>query len=154
MKTFVVLQWTTLKKVPRRNLVVASEKICCSRHWRSLWRNPPSRGWGISWSKWENTGRSRECPWCLIKWKHFPRYWPFVRGIHRSPVNSPHKGQWRGALIFFLICVWTNGWMNNRDADDLRRHSAYHDVTLVQNACRFDQSNAMRNMLSSWNICL
>ena len=29
----------------------------------------------------------------VIKWKHFPRYWPFVRGIHRSPVNSPHKGQ-------------------------------------------------------------
>ena len=36
----------------------------------------------------------------VIKLKHFPRYWPFVRGIHRSPVDSPHKGQWRGALIF------------------------------------------------------
>ena len=33
----------------------------------------------------------------VIKWKHFPRYWPFVRGIHRSPVESPHKGQWLGA---------------------------------------------------------
>ena len=42
----------------------------------------------------------------VIEWKHFPRYWPFVRGIHRSPVNSPHKGQWRGALMFSLICVW------------------------------------------------
>ena len=39
----------------------------------------------------------------VIKWEHFPRYWPFVRGIHRSPVNSPHKGQWRGALIFFCV---------------------------------------------------
>ena len=48
----------------------------------------------------------------VIKWKHFPRYWPFVRGIHRSPVNSPHKGQWRGALIFSLICAWINGWIN------------------------------------------
>ena len=38
----------------------------------------------------------------VIKWKHFPRYWPFVRGIHRSAVNSPHKGQWRGTLMFFL----------------------------------------------------
>ena len=46
----------------------------------------------------------------VIKWKHFPRYWPFVRGIHRFPVNSPHKGQWRGALMIFLICVWINGW--------------------------------------------
>ena len=44
----------------------------------------------------------------VIKWKHFPRYWTFVRGIHRSPVNSPHKGQWRGALMFSLICVWIN----------------------------------------------
>ena len=36
----------------------------------------------------------------VIKWKPFSRYWPFVQGIHRSPVNSPHKGQWRGALMF------------------------------------------------------
>ena len=41
----------------------------------------------------------------VIKWKHFPRYWPFVRGISRSPVNSRHKGQWRGALMFSMICA-------------------------------------------------
>ena len=52
----------------------------------------------------------------VIKWKHFPRYWPFVRGIHRSSVDSPHKGQWRGALMFSLICAYTNVWANNRDA--------------------------------------
>ena len=46
---------------------------------------------------------------------------PFVRGSHRSPVNFPHKGQWRGALIFSLICAWMNGWINNREAGDLRR---------------------------------
>ena len=46
----------------------------------------------------------------VIKWKHFPRYWPFVRGIHRSPVNSPHKGQWLGALIFSLICALNKGF--------------------------------------------
>ena len=45
----------------------------------------------------------------VIKWKHFPRYWPFVRGIHRCPVNSPHKGQSRGALMFTLICARING---------------------------------------------
>ena len=69
----------------------------------------------------------------VIKWKHFPRYWPFVRGIHRSTVNSPHKGQWRGALIFSLICVWINGWVNNREAGDLRRYHARHDVTVMIN---------------------
>ena len=39
----------------------------------------------------------------VIKWKHFPSFWPFVRGIHRSTVDSPHKGQWRGALMFSLM---------------------------------------------------
>ena len=67
----------------------------------------------------------------VIKWKHFPRYWPFVRGIHRSPVNSPHKGQWRRALMFSLICVWIQGWINNREAGDLRRYRAHYDVTVM-----------------------
>ena len=49
----------------------------------------------------------------VIKWKHFPRYWPFVRGIHRSPVNSPHRGQWRGALVFSLICAF-NKWQSKQ----------------------------------------
>ena len=67
----------------------------------------------------------------VIKWKHFPRHWPFVRGIHRSPVNSPHKGQWRGALMFSLICAWINSWVNNREAGDLRRYRAHYDVTVM-----------------------
>ena len=40
-------------------------------------------------------------------------YWLFVWGIHQSPVNSPHKGQWRGALMFSLICIWINGWVKH-----------------------------------------
>ena len=68
----------------------------------------------------------------VIKWKHFPRYWPFVRGIHWSPVNSPHKGQWRRALVFSLICTWTNGRVNNRDAGDLRRHRAHYEATVMK----------------------
>ena len=68
----------------------------------------------------------------VIKWKHFPRYWPFVRGIHRGSVNSPHKGQWRGALMVSLICVWINGWVNNRGSDDLRRHRGHYDVIVMQ----------------------
>ena len=67
----------------------------------------------------------------VIKWKRFPRYWPFVRGIHRWPVDSRHKVQWRGALMFSLICAWTNGWVNNRDIDDLRRHRAHYDVAVM-----------------------
>ena len=73
--------------------------------------------------------------WANPWWRHekeiFPRYWSFVRGIHRSPVKSPHKGQWRGALMFSLICPWRDGWANNRDAGNLRCHRAHYSVTLM-----------------------
>ena len=61
----------------------------------------------------------------VIKWKHFPRYWPFERGSHRG--EFPSQSQWCEALMFSLICVWTHGWANNRDAGDLRRYR--HDRT-------------------------
>ena len=67
----------------------------------------------------------------VIKWKYFPRYWPFVREIHRSPVNFPHKGQWRRALMFTLICARKNGWVNNGVAGDLRRYLAHYDVIVM-----------------------
>ena len=63
----------------------------------------------------------------VIKWKLFPRYWPLVRGIHRSPVDSPHKGQWHGALMFSFISAWAN----NQDAGDLSGHLAHNDVTVI-----------------------
>ena len=93
----------------------------------------------IQWRHIEHDGISNH--WCLdwllnihddvIKWKPFPRYWPFVRGLPRSPVNSPHKGQWRGALMFSLICVWINGWVNNPEAGDLSRYRAHYDVIVM-----------------------
>ena len=67
----------------------------------------------------------------VIKWKHFPRNWSFVREIHRSPVNFPHKGQWRGALMFSLIYAWINDWVNNREAGDLRRQHGHYDVIVM-----------------------
>ena len=67
----------------------------------------------------------------VIKWKHFPRNWPFVREIHRSPVNFLHKGQWRGALMFTLIYAWINDWVNNREAGDLRRQHGHYDVIVM-----------------------
>ena len=69
----------------------------------------------------------------VIKWKHFPRNWPFVREIRRSPVNFPHKGQWRGALMFSLIYAWINDWVNNREAGDLRRQHGHYDVIVMPN---------------------
>ena len=54
-----------------------------------------------------------------------------VTGNSPVPVNSPHKGQWRGALMFSLICAWINDWVNNREAGDLRRHRGHYDVNVM-----------------------
>ena len=61
----------------------------------------------------------------------FPRYCPFVTEIQRSPVDPSHKDQCRRAMMFPLICAWTNGWANSRDAGDLRRHRGHYDVTVL-----------------------
>ena len=100
----------------------------------------------------------------VIKWKHFPRYWPFVRVIHRSLVNSPHEGQWRGALMFTLICTRINGWVNNRGAGDLRRYRTHYDVILMSifipvpvpaiwavGCCVIISLQRSRILLSQWN---
>ena len=72
-------------------------------------------------------------------WHHqietFSALLAFVRGIHRSPVNSPHKGQWHAALVFSLICVWINDWVNNGEAGDLRCYHAHYDVTVMKVLC-------------------
>ena len=79
----------------------------------------------------------------VIKWKHFPRNWPFVR----SPVHSPHIGQWRRALMFSLIYGWVNDWINNREAGDLIRHCAQYDV-IVMWPC--DRDHLRSHGLSFW----
>ena len=97
--------------------------------------------------------------WCRIYrrfvpwWRHeietFPRYWPFVRGIHRSSVNSPHKGQWRRALMFPFICAWINGWGNNREACDLRRYRNHCDVMVMRLANKADFISEI-NFIAIW----
>ena len=66
----------------------------------------------------------------FIMWRHFPWYWPFVQGIHRSLLNSPHKGQWCRALMFSLFCASINGGVNNRKAGDLKCHHAHYDIVM------------------------
>ena len=50
--------------------------------------------------------------------------------------NSPHKGQWRGAFMFSLICAWINRWVNSSEAGDLRRHRTNYDVIVIE--CHLD----------------
>ena len=100
--------------------VLCTKKISAIRDWN----------WLLPFTYWQillNAGHHDD----VIKWKYFPRYWPFMWGIYRSPVNSPHKGQWRGALMFSLIYVWIKCWENNREASDLRRYCAHYDVIVM-----------------------
>ena len=71
-------------------------------------------------------------------WRHqtetFSALLALCAGNSPVPVNSPHKGQWRGgALMFSLICVWINIWVNNREAGDLRCHRAHYNVAVMWN---------------------
>ena len=82
------------------------------------------------------------------KWLHFSRYWPFVRGIHWSPVDSHHKGQWRGALMYSFISASANSWASNRYAGNLWHHRAHYDVTVM-----FTQLRSLKRLCSKQHQC-
>ena len=68
--------------------------------------------------------------------------------FHRSPMDSPHKGKWRGAFIFSLICAWTNGWVNNQDAGDLR-HRTHFNATVAYSRQEIFVPNLLNKSTSS-----
>ena len=82
----------------------------------------------------------------VIKWKHFPRYWPFDGEF----TGDPHKGQWRGALMCSLICAWINAWVNNDETGDLRCHCAHYDITVMNWPHYY--STAVKGMKTIWQI--
>ena len=99
-------------------------------------------------------------------WRHqmgiFSALLALCDGIHRSHLDSPHEGQWRRALMFSLICTWTNGQANNRETGNLRRHRAHYDASLmyeenistrytsVPNACQHSHSFAQWTRKKPW----
>ena len=87
---------------------------------------------------WWKTSKSRRCHGIVILstwWRHqietFSALLALCAGNSPVPVNSPHKGQWRGALMFSLIWARINDWVNNREAGDLRRHRGHCDVNVM-----------------------
>ena len=75
------------------------------------------------------------CTWWRHQMKIFFTLRAICEGNHRSPVDSPRKGQWRGALMYPLICAWTNDWETNQDTGDLRRSLAHYYVTVMITIC-------------------
>ena len=87
--------------------------------------------------------------WCeytrLAWWRHKMETFAALLALcagNSSPVNSPHKGQWHGALMFSLICARINGWANNGEAGDLRLHRAHYDVIVMS----FHEIDALRQL--------
>ena len=78
------------------------------------------------------TWRYSVIPWLAITtwWRHQMETFSALLAICAG--NFPHKGQWHRALMFSLICVWINGWVNNREAGDLRRYRAHYDVMVMK----------------------
>ena len=64
----------------------------------------------------------------MKQWKHFPRYWPLCEG--KPPVTGGFPSQ-RPMTRSFGVFFGLNGWANNRDASDFRRHRAHYDVTTI-----------------------
>ena len=69
-----------------------------------------------------------------------------------SPVDSPHKGQWRRTLMVSLICAWTNSWANNWDAGDLRCHLTHYDVTVMK--VFIEKMHLIVSSAKLWPFCL
>ena len=81
---------------------------------------------GAGWSPWLSFHFHDD----VIKWKHFPRYWLFVRGF-TGPGESPSQRPVTRNFKFSLICAWRNVWENNREAGDLRRNQTHCDVGVM-----------------------
>ena len=60
---------------------------------------------------------------CFSWWRHQMETFSALLAIY--------KGQWHGCLMFSLICTRINGWVNNGEAGDFRRHRAHYDVTVM-----------------------
>ena len=105
-----------------------TSKLCvtglCDRWFHS--QKASNAGSVSTW--WRHNGKT---PWWRHQIETFSALLTLCADNSPVPVNSPHKDQWRGVLMFSLICVWINGWVNSREAGDLRRHLAHYDVNVM-----------------------
>ena len=93
---------------------------------------------------------------CISWWRHqmetFSAFLALCAGNSPVPVNSPHKGQWRGALMFSFMYAWINDWVNNREAGDLRRQRGHYDVIVMLWVAR-DLFVGSQSFLKQHGIC-
>ena len=110
---------------------------------------------------WQMTGWYQECnpiPSWQLDTLALPTWWrhqmetcsallALCAGNSRVTGELPLQSQWCKDLMFYLIWAWTNGWVNNRDAGDLRRNRTHYDVTVM--SPKFDHFQ----LSDCWDIC-
>ena len=101
-------------------------------------------------SIWISQPKQYPIAWWRHRMETFSALLAICAGNSPVPVNSPHKGQWRGALVFSLICVWIHDRVNNREAGDLRRYRAHHDVTVMAGHISNPTNSATVARLGLW----
>ena len=121
-----------------------------SKQSRRRWFQTPSRSIWRHCNVWSRITLYCNAWWRLVLrhvsvqswWRHqmetFSSLLALCAGNSPVPVNSPHKGQWRGALMFSLICARINDWVNNREAGSLRRHLGHYDVNVMNDEWVWD----------------
>ena len=122
-------------------LVVWELKFPCAKLYQHVTRHPDvlqhieavEEDLHIIMGKFDAAFRNEMHAWWRHQMETFVTSLAFSQG--NSPINSPHKGQWRGALMFSLTCAWTNGWTNHRGVSDLRHHRAHYDATVMFGCC-------------------
>ena len=80
---------------------------------------------------WGHSKIEKHFSWWRHQMETFSALPALCEGIHRSPVDSPHKDQWRGILMFSFICAWTHDWANNQDVGDLKRRRAHYCIIVM-----------------------
>ena len=125
-KPCLVLRPKYSGRVPEVNIIMMMFWVLASPDHQQSWYWQ----WRVKGSM-PSTTKNGNSPWWRHEMETFSALLAICAGNSPVPVNSPHKGQWGEALMFSLICVWINGWVNNREAGDLRRHRAHYDVIVM-----------------------
>ena len=106
-----------------------------------------------------NNSRSA-IPQETLAWKPFLHYWPFLKGMHRAPVDSSHEGatlQSFGAAFFYHSLIKT-GSTNCKAISDLKHcifilhfyPNFYHHISHFLSRKGFDAAFCYHSLKNGW----
>ena len=116
---------TNVMKIIMDNNEKDNHMVRSTNGWTNGWLVVPQK-WNMYYSWWRHQMEtfSALLPLCAGNSQ--------ITGDPPPPPPPPHthKGQWRGASMFSLICAWINGWVNK--AGELRRRRSHYDATVME----------------------